>query len=267
MKQYLWAGVAVLFIAANASDNPFDLKENFSKLDQDQETLILELQKQADIKEKTVVKKTASVLPVKDQRTVNKIAAKKQKKLIESLDAVVEAKEAVPMPVVPVVEVSKEVQLQQRKERKIQREIRAAEAQKKAIQQKRELKKVQDDEGKKSSLQKEASMREVEEYEKKRKEAYAKNKANKEALVAQEAARAKRLARKAAAKKLEEADAKKAVKAQGFLDKVEEILVSKTANVEVTSVDDINTTREKMQAKTHADKLYEEAVLEMSQED
>jgi hypothetical protein len=35
----------------------------------------------------------------------------------------------------------------------------------------------------------------------------------------------------------------------------------------ITSVDDINITREKIEAKAAADKAYEEAVKEMSQED
>ena len=31
MRKYLWAGVAVLCVNTHASDNPFDLEENFGK--------------------------------------------------------------------------------------------------------------------------------------------------------------------------------------------------------------------------------------------
>ena len=45
MRKYLWAGVAVLCVNTHASDNPFDLEENFGKLDQDQEVMLGELKK------------------------------------------------------------------------------------------------------------------------------------------------------------------------------------------------------------------------------
>jgi len=50
MKQFLLVGIAVLFVGANASENPFDLKENFGKIDSDQEVLLSELRKLAESK-------------------------------------------------------------------------------------------------------------------------------------------------------------------------------------------------------------------------
>ena len=51
MKRYLWTAVAVLFVNANASENPFALKENLLKIDNDQEMLLLELRKIAEARE------------------------------------------------------------------------------------------------------------------------------------------------------------------------------------------------------------------------
>jgi fused signal recognition particle receptor len=51
MKRYLWTAVAVLFVNANASENPFALKENLLKIDNDQEILLLELSKIAEARE------------------------------------------------------------------------------------------------------------------------------------------------------------------------------------------------------------------------
>jgi len=51
MKQYLWLGIAAIFVSAHASDNPFELKSNFGQLDQDQEVLLDDLKKMAEAKE------------------------------------------------------------------------------------------------------------------------------------------------------------------------------------------------------------------------
>lgn len=51
MKRYLWTAVAVLFVNANASENPFALKENLLKIDNDQEMLLSELRKLAEARE------------------------------------------------------------------------------------------------------------------------------------------------------------------------------------------------------------------------
>jgi len=51
MKRYLWTAVAVLFVNANASENPFALKENLLKIDSEQEMLLSELSKIAEGRE------------------------------------------------------------------------------------------------------------------------------------------------------------------------------------------------------------------------
>ncbi len=51
MKRYLWTAVAVLFVNASASENPFALKENLLKIDRDQERLLSEFSKIAEARE------------------------------------------------------------------------------------------------------------------------------------------------------------------------------------------------------------------------
>lgn len=43
MKRYLWAAVLAVFVAANASGNPFDLNVNLKKIDQDKNDLLSQL--------------------------------------------------------------------------------------------------------------------------------------------------------------------------------------------------------------------------------
>ncbi len=61
MKQYLWLGIAAIFVSAHASDNPFELKSNFGQLDQDQELLLGDLKKMAEAKEHAEEKAEAVV--------------------------------------------------------------------------------------------------------------------------------------------------------------------------------------------------------------
>ncbi|MEA3434075.1 MAG: hypothetical protein U9R13_05790 [Campylobacterota bacterium] len=51
MKRYLWTAMVLLFVGANASDNPFDLNANLKKIDQDQDALLSELRDVARAKE------------------------------------------------------------------------------------------------------------------------------------------------------------------------------------------------------------------------
>jgi hypothetical protein len=51
MKHYLWASIALFFMYAQASDNPFDLQENFGKLDKEEEVLLSKLRKLSEEKE------------------------------------------------------------------------------------------------------------------------------------------------------------------------------------------------------------------------
>ena len=77
MKQFLLVGIAVLFVSANASENPFDLKENFGKIDGDQEVLLSELRKLAESK----------------ALAQDKEAAVEAKRAVPALDDVVEKEE------------------------------------------------------------------------------------------------------------------------------------------------------------------------------
>ena len=61
MKRYLWVAVAVAFVGANASDNPFDLNVNLKKIDQDQDALLSELRVMAQKKEEKE-EKTAQII-------------------------------------------------------------------------------------------------------------------------------------------------------------------------------------------------------------
>jgi len=51
MKRYLWTAMVLVFLGANASDNPFDLSVNLKKIDQDQDALLSELRNMAEAKE------------------------------------------------------------------------------------------------------------------------------------------------------------------------------------------------------------------------
>ena len=92
MKQFLLVGVAVLFMSANASENPFDLKENFGKIDGDQEVLLSELRKLAESKA-LGKKKEAEIEKVKAQREAEKLEVEAyEKERAEKLASQEEAK-------------------------------------------------------------------------------------------------------------------------------------------------------------------------------
>jgi hypothetical protein len=65
MMRYLWVAVAVAFVGANASDNPFDLNVNLKKIDQDQDALLSELRVMAQKKEEKE-EKTAQIIESHD---------------------------------------------------------------------------------------------------------------------------------------------------------------------------------------------------------
>ena len=96
MKQYLWAGIAVLLVSAYASDNPFDLKENFGKLDKEQEVLLSELKRLAELKELAEEEAAAQESTVdeadekKEATTPTPVIEESENKIAESLDAVIE---------------------------------------------------------------------------------------------------------------------------------------------------------------------------------
>jgi len=72
MKKYLWTTLALFCITLNASDNPFDLKENINALDNEDELLFAEIKKSK--KAKPLIKKEIA----KEEKTVIKKPIKKE---------------------------------------------------------------------------------------------------------------------------------------------------------------------------------------------
>ena len=293
MKQYLWAGVALLVVGAHASDNPFELKENFSKLDQDQSVLLDELKKLAELKE--LAEEAAldeepidKIVQSIQEEAVAPLEKENENKVIESLDEVIEEPDT-----------SAEHRLNAMREKALAASKKAFEAkvsnmevpkpevedgengaEEKQIlldvvkEKEVELQKAKPEESQALNAKEEAEKREVEAYEKQRAEKLAQAKSEAEALeaeaLAQKEARAKRLAKKETQKKQAEADAaaEKIAKEKAKTEK-EHLQVTKTYKEDAKAINsvDINVTREKEEAKISADKAYEDAVKEMSQED
>lgn len=301
MKQYLLAGVAVLLVSAHASDNPFDLKENFGKLDQDQEVLLGDLKKIAEAQElaeeqaldedvnEEVIETIADApqeeavieVEVKEVKTVEPVA---EKRVVESLETVVEeipnaSKDRLDAMRQRALDASKEesisvkstVEPEKKETAKVNDEAKEKQALLEAVKQKEaELKQAKQEQIQRIEAKKEAERREVEAYEKQRAEKLAKQKAEAEAAAlekeakAQKEAKAKQLIQEEANKKQALEAAKSAKLAQ---EKKKVAPVTRIAGSTKTHVSDINVTREKIDAKLAADKAYEEAVKEMSQED
>ena len=53
MKKYLVAMVVLVNVGANAETNPFDIKENLQRIDEDQNMLLSELKKISDQQEES----------------------------------------------------------------------------------------------------------------------------------------------------------------------------------------------------------------------
>lgn len=291
MKQYLWAGIAVLFVSAHASENPFDLKENFGKLDQDQEVLLSDLKKLSELKELAEEKameeeslaeealaeaKEEVATPTSVQQMVESLTEVVEEETVPSIGTeaqAVEAKEEIPMTtsvqkmVESLTEVSEEetiesqtipadntLDVQKNKEVDAKKEN---EALLEVVKKKEaELAEAKKEELRLLEMKQEEERLEVEAYEKLRVE----RAAEKKILEAAEKNRAMEV--KAAAKVAKEKEAAK-VEAEKI-----NMTLSKVSPEETqSSVHDINVTREKIDAKIASDKAYEEAVKEMSQED
>ena len=267
MKQYLWAGIAVLLVSAHASDNPFDLKENFGKLDKEQEVLLSELKRLAELKELAEEEAVAQE-PAVDKANENKkvivpipVLEESENKIAESLDTVIE--KPVASGDAQVAEVEKEAQEKQA--------LLAAVKQKEA-----ELQQIRAEELRKIEAKKDAERREVEAYEKQRAEKLARKEAEeKEALekeaLAQNVEKAKQSVQEEVKKKqeIEKVTIEKSQKqeAQKQMPKKEEVTKAKQSEEDKkTSIVDINVTREKQEAKVVADQAYEDAIKEMSEE-
>jgi hypothetical protein len=294
MKQYIWAGIAVLLVSAHASDNPFDLKENFGKLDKEQKVLLSELKRLAELKE--LAEEEAAQEPTVDETNEKKevviptpILEESENKIVKSLDAVIEEEpvtsenrlNAMRQNALDTSKKSLETQVVTSDKTKVseaEKEAQEKQALLAAVKQKEaELQQIRAEELRKVEAKKDAERREVEAYEKQRAEKLARKKAEeaaaleKEAL-AQNAAKSKQVVQEEVKKKqeLEKVAIVKSQKheAQKETLKKEEFTEAKQRKEDKkTSIVDINVTREKQEAKVSADQAYEDAVKEMSEED
>ena len=285
MKKYILTGIALLLINATASENPFDLKENFALIEEDQEVLLSDLKKIAKIKESAedeALEKEEEPKPVAEEKSVPALP------VIEIDDIVSPSDERLNKMREKALEKSKQEALK-----------KAIEAKEKELEQAKEEERI-------AQAKKEAEKREVEAYEKKRAQRLAQKEAEKEALdqkIAQErekkeeALKQKKLAKKTEvvepekkgvdhidiAREKEEAkiaadkayeDAVHKMSQEETIGNAEEIApiknVSDESKYKVVAKKDVQNndiSREKEEAKTAADKAYEEAIKEMDQEE
>jgi hypothetical protein len=228
MKQYLWVGLAIAFVSASASDNPFDLKENFGKLDQDQEVLLSELKKIAA--KKALVEEKAENVQAKVEEALSSLKPKE-----------IEENTADKISEVTMEETSVSMQDENKSNMLLLEAVKEKEA---------ELKRAKEEARKLEEAKKEAERREVEAYEKQRAEKLA-----------------RKLATDKAAKELIEAEKEVAQKELLKKEHSEENISVEVVKEKVSGIVDINLTQENEEAKKIADQAYEEAVSEMSQED
>lgn len=287
MKKYILTGMALLVVSTTASENPFDLKENFEQLEQDQEVLLSELKKIAELKELAEEQELAeeearelasgvaeTELPREDLPTVeiDDIVTSSDTQSIDIPNQVEEENIQVISPQDTVVPSEEKLNVMRQKSLEASR----TEALQKAVQSKEaELKKAKQEASQVAEAKKEAEMREVEAYEKKRAERLARKVAEaaaleKEALVQKEAkALAAETAKQAA--KVKETAFKQVSKAPTAKKQTvavkNKIDMGKSEDQTKSTVKVIDVKREKEDAKIAADKAYEEAVKEMSQEE
>jgi len=285
MKQYLWTGIMVLLMSANASENPFELKENFGKLDNDEASILGQLKKVAERQELAEDATLDDALEDEEEvispsKEVDKVSTDVNEKKTETVENT-------------SVDSIRQKAMEAAKKEHLEKEILL----KKVEEKEAELKSAKAEEAKLAQAQEEAEKREVEAYEKKRvaklaeeakisaaleKVALAqkeeklkakKLKKEKALLVQKEKEKEKEATANLAKKKLlevsktEEKAKQEKVKIEKVAKKEEKIKVKNIVPHPITSVDDINVTREANEAKLAADKLYEEAVKEMSRED
>ena len=281
MKQYLLAGVAVLFVSAHASDNPFELKENFGRLDQDQKMLLGDLKKIAEAQELAEEQALDEGVEEEDKEIVPEAIVPEV--VVESAaeEKVVEIPK-VEQKVNKVTEITTETKLDTMRQKALElskqdfttkQEVSSAKkiaAEKEAREKIALLEAVKQKEAelKQLTAKKEAEKREVEAYEKQRAEKLSQQKEAQVAAALEKEAVAQKEAK--ATKKAQEVAKKKQIQQEAIVTKsVKEkvVEVPKVETASKASVNDNNVTRERIEAKITADKAYEDAVKEMSQED
>ena len=255
MKKYIWVGV-LLCVSAYASNNPFELQENFGQLEHEQEGLFTDLKKISDtgdsLNEETTTKEKE--VPSLDKVSVEKNVADERlnemrQKALEASKKEAEKKQQVVVPEVVKKEetaggVSKDLVAQEVATYEKKREIKLDEAaalEKLAKEQK---------EAKEKKLAEEKQKEEAQKLMKEQKEAKARR------LAAEQKVKQETMAKEAAKKKVQK------VKMTNSLPKA-----TKTKASQGVKISDIDIEKEKREAKEAADRAYEEAVKEMSEED
>ncbi len=276
MKRYVWiAALLAGTVGAGASENPFELNENFQKLEQEQESLLKEL--------KSASAKLEALQEAEDDADID--AEEDEDETEEAATPAAETEEVV----VETIEPPKKAEVPQASETentvaKVKRKASETPQTPKATPTKTEapkeivrIEKVKEDQAKIDAARA-AQMKARAEAEAKRKAEVEKAKREKEALAKLEAERA------AAKKKAEEAELErlKAQKARLEAEKaqlekeakaktetpapVKSAVSSKSAKTAVASVD-INITKEEMEAAKRAEEELKKAIAEVDQED
>jgi len=245
MKRYVWIAATLAAITGvNASENPFELTENLKKLEAEQQILLKDLKKEAATLEAIQEAKDDADIDAEDDETVEAQPTKS----------------VVPEEVVPV---------QPQKEKRMTSEISEGNAEdeahmvpvqkapESAPQEVVKIDKIKADQAKidaerEAQAKAEAKKREAEMKAKQEREALAKLKAEREA--AQKREKEAELARLKAEK-----------------ERLEKQVAEKTATSKVSEAiadsDDINITREELEAKRKADEELKKAIAEVDQED
>ena len=281
MKQYLWAAIVLVFVGANASDNPFDLDANLKKIDQDQDVLLSELRVLSEAKvarEDAEMEEEESNLEEEtvatDTNVPNNIS---EKDTIEADNAVV---------VQPGV--TEEDKIKKIAEDQVEIEAQRTENEIEIQKEYAEIRRVKLEKEKAEQERLAAEKLEVEKYEAQR---VAKKKREAEELDQLEAEKAK-LENKKAELETQKAPlenkniiadiniTRENTEAEKEADKVyteavthvdkEDTSVQLKAETEVaakSAIAEVNITREEAEAKKEADKAYEEALLEVNRED
>lgn len=259
MKKYVFIGMVLLLVNGQASDNPFDLKENFGKLERDQERLL------SGLKEIGARQELAQTLELNA----------KASKEVEAKEEIIE----LPRQELPVIEIgnivtSSEEESQKEEARKTLEAKKEAEKREVEAYEKKRAKRLAKKEAEAKILEEEAL---VEKKALAEKEALAEKKAlaGKEALDKKEALAKKEAEEKVLASQKAEALKKQKLEKEAEIqeEKIKKIKTRQAsqdkviADTNTVSPRDVNVTRDKEEAKIVADKAYEEAVREMSQED
>ena len=271
MKQYLLAGLAVLFVGAHASENPFDLEENLGKVEQEQTSMLADLQKLVDAKELAEEESDDDSDLDADELEGDENEGEDETSIVEKtpVEKTPLAEKEEKSTEAPVKVVTETVVPTAPKKGLSETEVERA-ALLAAIKKTEDALKVAKEEQKISADK--LAAQEVE-----------KEKAAKAELVRQEESK-KEATRKAAQAKAEEArevaayekqravkiaKEKEAAKVAVEQSKIEEIEVVKTTETKqkTDAPSDINVTREYVEETEAADVIYADAVKEMSQAD